>query len=189
MMNHNHLTRVLDVFLSMAGIIIFFPLLVFVLIIIEILYGKSIFIQQRVGFKQKSFRIFKIRTMKSSTKDQSSHFIKPNDLMPYGKILRVTKLDELPQLVNILFGQMSFVGPRPCLPRQKSVIKEREKRGVFNARPGLTGFSQIRKVDMSHPRKLARLDKLLIKKLNLTIYLGLIVATILGKGLGDRIKR
>ena len=105
-----------------------------------------------------------------------------------GRLLRKTKLDELPQLFNVLMGQMSLVGPRPCLPNQTELIEERLKRGVYDVRPGITGVAQVKDVDMSTPRKLARYDQVMVRRMNLRLYFKMIAATAVGKGRGDRIR-
>ena len=97
-------------------------------------------------------------------------------------------MDELPQLFNVLLGHMSLVGPRPCLSSQKELIEERNQRGVFKIRPGITGLAQINGIDMSTPRKLARYDALMINSMTLRLYAKLIISTILGQGHGDRVK-
>ena len=92
------------------------------------------------------------------------------------------------EVFNVLRGQMSLVGPRPCLPNQKELVEEREKRGVFRVRPGITGLAQINEIDMSTPRKLARYDRLMIERINLRLYVKLIISTIIGNGRGDRVR-
>ncbi len=101
------------------------------------------------------------------TQSFGTHLVDSTSITITGRLLRNTKLDELPQLVNVLPGQMSLVGPRPCLPNQEELVHECEASGVFATRPGITGLAQINDVDMSTPRKLARYDKILIEKLNL----------------------
>jgi len=96
-------------------------------------------------------------------------------------------LDELPQLWNVLKGDMSLVGPRPCLPNQLELITERERRGVFTVRPGITGLAQVNEIDMSTPELLAETDEQMIETLNFKNYFSYILQTVLGKGRGDRI--
>ena len=102
--------------------------------------------------------------------------------------MRKSKLDELPQLWNVLRLEMSLVGPRPCLPEQHDLISEREKRGVFEVRPGITGLAQVNNIDMSTPALLAKTDAQMIETLNLRNYFKYMFLTISGKGFGDKIK-
>ena len=106
-----------------------------------------------------------------------------------GSILRKTKLDELPQLWNVLIGDMSIVGPRPCLYSQHELISEREKRGIYSYRPGITGLAQVSNIDMSTPRLLAAVDALMMRNLNARSYCVYILLTVIGRGFGDVIKK
>jgi lipopolysaccharide/colanic/teichoic acid biosynthesis glycosyltransferase len=106
---------------------------------------------------------------------------------PFGKFLRRTKLDELPQLWNVLKGEMSLVGPRPCLFNQEELIEARERLGVFEVRPGITGLAQVNEIDMSTPQLLAETDARMLSSLGLKDYIGYIMMTVTGKGAGDRV--
>ncbi|MEF1221216.1 sugar transferase, partial [Photobacterium damselae] len=97
--------------------------------------------------------------------------------------------DELPQLINVLKGDMSFVGPRPCLFNQEQLIAERTKRGVMNVVPGITGLAQVNGIDMSDPEKLARVDEEMLKTLTLKTYFSYILQTAVGKGSGDKVQK
>ncbi len=99
-------------------------------------------------------------------------------MTPAGSLLRALKLDELPQLWNVLLGEMSLVGPRPCLPNQERLIAERRKRGVFAIPPGVTGLAQVRGVDMSEPERLAELDETYLRTRSLGMDVRLILKTI-----------
>jgi len=103
--------------------------------------------------------------------------------------LRRSKLDELPQLWNVLKGEMSLVGPRPCLPSQTELIAARERLGVYAVRPGITGLAQVNGIDMSTPELLAKTDAHMMRTLNLGHYLRYLVQTVVGKGGGDAINR
>lgn len=131
---------------------------IFAVIILIVHRCSPIFFQSRVGTNKIHFRLVKLRTMKKGTENLGTHLVDQNSVTTIGKIARKYKVDELPQLYSVLKGDMSLVGPRPCLPNQFQVIDEREKLGVFKLRPGITGMAQINGVDMSTPELLASLD-------------------------------
>jgi lipopolysaccharide/colanic/teichoic acid biosynthesis glycosyltransferase len=108
--------------------------------------------------------------MKVGTMSIGTHLINKSSVTFFGYFLRKTKLDELPQLWNVLRGNMSLVGPRPCLFNQKKLIQERKKRKVFNVRPGITGLAQIKGISMSTEVLLAQTDSKMIKKMSLFYY-------------------
>ena len=149
--------------------------------------GSPLFFQQRVGKQQKPFTLIKFRTMPVDTQSVATHLVGASSVTKFGHFLRRTKLDELPQLINVIRGDMSLVGPRPCLFNQDDVIRERVKRNVFNVRPGITGLAQIREVDMSTPVDLAQLDSEMINSMSVTGYFMYIIKTVLGEGSGDRV--
>lgn len=180
--------RLLDIVLSLIGIVFTLPIGIAIFVIGLFDTGAPLFFQRRVGRDQRPFTLIKFRTMRTGTGSVATHLVDTNAVTPFGHFLRKTKLDELPQLVNVLLGHMSLVGPRPCLPNQTELIHERDKRGVFTMRPGITGIAQVNEVDMSTPRKLARYDKLMMERLNLRRYFALLFATAFGKGSGDRVR-
>jgi O-antigen biosynthesis protein WbqP len=180
--------RVLDVMLAGLGLLILWPLLLFLYLVGLIDTGSPVLCQERVGRNLKPFRIIKFRTMSLETPHVGSHLVKNSAITPLGGVLRRTKLDELPQLWNVLRGEMSLVGPRPNLFNQKDLIKARTALGVYLARPGITGLAQIRRIDMSNPDLLARTDAEMLKKLNLYYYFKYIFMTIAGNGVGDCVK-
>ena len=181
--------RILDILISLTGIVAATPVMILVYLAGLIDNGSPLFFQQRVGKNQQPFTLIKFRTMARHTDSVGTHLVDSSSITKFGHFLRKSKLDELPQLINVLQGQMSLVGPRPCLPNQIELIAEREKRSVFLIRPGITGLAQVCNVDMSTPRKLARYDRLMVTHLNVALYWKLIVATALGKGRGDRVRR
>ena len=179
--------RLIDFFASFFGLILLLPLVLVLYIIGLFDTGSPIFRQRRVGKNKYPFTLYKFRTMNLNTRSVATHLANQSDVTKFGSFLRKTKLDELPQLLNVLIGDMSLVGPRPCLFSQEELISEREKRGVYNFKPGITGLAQINDVDMSTPAKLSEFDALMLKDLNLTNYLKYVLATVTGKGQGDRI--
>lgn len=143
----NFLKRIIDFILSLVGIIVLSPLLLILVIAIKVdSKGPVVFTQKRVGKDKKLFSIYKFRTMKIDTpKEMPTHLLKNPDefITRVGKFLRRTSLDELPQLFNILKGDMAIIGPRPALWNQEDLIEERDKYGANDIRPGLTGWAQI----------------------------------------------
>jgi lipopolysaccharide/colanic/teichoic acid biosynthesis glycosyltransferase len=180
--------RILDILISIFAILLGMPLILAIFVIGYLANRSPLFFQQRVGKSLLPFTLVKFRTMSPGTQSVGTHLVDSTSVTKLGHFLRKTKLDELPQLFNVLLGNMSLVGPRPCLPNQLELIAERDKRGVYTVRPGITGLAQIYDVDMSTPKKLARYDSVMIKNLNLRLYLRLLVATVLGRGSGDRIR-
>jgi lipopolysaccharide/colanic/teichoic acid biosynthesis glycosyltransferase len=126
--------------------------------------------------------------MKLDTPSVASHLTDGSAITPVGRFLRRTKLDELPQLWNVLKGDMSLVGPRPSLFNQTELINERERLGVFDFKPGVTGLGQLNNIDMSTPCLLAETDAKMLQSLSITSYFRYILMTVAGKGAGDRIK-
>lgn len=120
--------------------------------------GPAIFAQARVGREERLFVCYKLRTMHEQTPDVPTHEVSSAAITPVGAFLRRFKIDELPQLWNVLAGQMSLVGPRPCLPGQEELIDHRRKLGVFRLKPGITGLAQMRGIDMSNPQRCAQTD-------------------------------
>tara|TARA_B100000446_G_C10538600_1_gene336182 strand:+ start:114 stop:674 length:561 start_codon:yes stop_codon:yes gene_type:complete len=180
--------RILDFIFALFGLAFGFPILLIITIIGYFDTGSPIFRQIRVGRNKQPFTLIKFRTMALQTKSVATHLADSSSVTKFGSFLRKSKLDELPQLINVLLGQMSLVGPRPGLFNQEELTRERAKRGVYNCRPGITGLGQIHEVDMSTPKKLAEYDNKMIEDMTLTLYFKLIIATLIGKGHGDRIR-
>jgi len=170
--------RIFDLFFSLMGLIFLFPLLVLIFFIGLFENSSPLFIQSRVGYNLKSFSLIKFRTMPIGVRSAGTHLIKDIKLSSYGYFLRRMKLDEIPQLLNVLFGDMSLVGPRPCLINQRTLIIERKKRQVFKVRPGITGLAQTSGINMSTPTLLAKIDQKMINKMNLYNYFDFIFRTI-----------
>ncbi|MCK7551579.1 sugar transferase [Marinobacter goseongensis] len=180
--------RICDVLLSLAGLMLGAPVLAILYGIGLFDTGSPIFRQERVGRGKKPFTLIKFRTMAVDTASVASHLASSASVTRFGRFLRRTKLDELPQLWNVFKGEMSLVGPRPCLFNQRELIAEREVRGVLDARPGITGLAQINDIDMSTPRLLAETDEAMLARLNIRQYFRYIALTVLGKGTGDRLR-
>jgi lipopolysaccharide/colanic/teichoic acid biosynthesis glycosyltransferase len=181
------LIRVFDSLFSFFGLLLGLPILLLIMLVGFFDTGSPLFRQERVGRHKKPITLEKFRTMKKSTASVASHLAKVDDITPLGRFLRRTKLDELPQLWNVLKGEMSLVGPRPCLFSQQELIAEREQRGVLAARPGITGLAQLKNIDMSTPILLAETDERMLQNLSLRGYFQYILMTVAGKGRGDRV--
>ena len=181
------LIRLFDFFFSLFGLLFGFPLLLLLVVIGFFDTGSPVFRQERVGRNKRPFTLVKFRTMKKDTASVASHLASASAITPFGHFLRRTKLDELPQLWNVLKGEMSLVGPRPCLFNQEELIAEREQRGVLAARPGITGLAQVNDIDMSTPMLLAETDQKMLENLTVGAYFKYIFMTVSGKGAGDRV--
>ena len=179
--------RLFDFLFSFFGILFLLPIM-FVLYIIGLFdTGSPVFKQERVGKNKKPFTLYKFRTMNVKAQSVATHLANTAEITKFGSFLRKSKLDELPQLFNVLFGDMSLVGPRPNLFNQTELIEERDSRGVYKVVPGITGLAQINEIDMSTPKELAIKDAEMIKSLTIVDYFKYIFATVGGKGQGDRV--
>ena len=170
--------RCFDFLFSLIGLIVLFPLLILIFLISLFDNGSPLFIQKRVGYNLKSFSLIKFRTMQMGVRSAGTHLIKNIKLSLFGSFLRRTKIDEIPQLLNVFLGNMSLVGPRPCLFNQRKLINERKKRGVFKVRPGITGLAQISGINMKTPTLLAKIDQKMIKNMSVYNYFYYIFKTI-----------
>jgi len=180
--------RIFDFLFSFFGLILGSPVLLVIYVIGLFDTGSPIFRQERVGRDQKPFTLVKFRTMHPDTVSVASHLADEAAITPFGAFLRRTKLDELPQLWNVVKGEMSLVGPRPCLFSQTELIIHRASYAVFSARPGITGLAQVKSIDMSAPRLLAETDALMLKELTVSAYFKYIFLTVSGKGTGDVVR-
>jgi O-antigen biosynthesis protein WbqP len=180
--------RLLDISLAFFGLIFAFPIFIIIYIIGLFDTGSPVFKQERVGRNKKPFILVKFRTMSVETKSVASHLASSASITKLGHFLRRTKIDELPQLWNVLKGEMSLVGPRPGLFNQEELAAARDVHGVYSVRPGITGEGQVNDIDMSTPELLAEIDAKMIRELNLKNYFKFILQTVTGKGSGDRIK-
>jgi O-antigen biosynthesis protein WbqP len=144
--------------------------------------GPAFFAQERVGRHEKPFRCLKLRTMRHGTLSLPTHEVGARAVTPAGRVLRRLKLDELPQLWNVAVGEMSLVGPRPCLPVQTELIERRRALGVHALRPGITGLAQARGIDMSDPGKCAEADAEYLRTRSLRMDIAIMLRTLTGGG-------
>jgi O-antigen biosynthesis protein WbqP len=144
--------------------------------------GPAFFPQERVGRQERTFRCRKLRTMRQGTSSLPTHEVGAQAITSAGRVLRRLKIDELPQLWNVLVGEMSLVGPRPCLPMQQELIARRRELGVHALRPGITGLAQLRGIDMSDPAKCAAADAEYLRLRTLRMDLGILLGTLIGGG-------
>lgn len=179
--------RFFDILFSLLGLVFGLPVLLLLTVIGFFDTGAPVFCQTRVGRNKKPFTLVKFRTMRPNTASVATHLADASAITPLGSFLRKTKLDELPQLWNVLKGEMSLVGPRPCLFNQEELIQQRDRRGVFKSRPGITGLSQVCEIDMSTPELLAETDARMLSSLTIKDYFRYIFMTISGRGAGDRV--
>jgi O-antigen biosynthesis protein WbqP len=180
--------KFIEILLALIGLLFASPILIIVTVIGLFDTGAPIFIQERVGRNQKSFKLIKFRTMGRETASVASHLASTASITKFGAFLRKTKIDELPQLFNVVKGEMSFVGPRPNLFNQYELIEARASLGVYDVLPGITGLAQINNIDMSTPKLLAKTDSEMISTLTVKSYLTYILKTITGSGKGDAVK-
>lgn len=150
--------------------------------------GPVFFSQTRVGRNEKPFSCIKFRTMHVGTLNVGTHDVSSSSVTSIGRWLRATKVDELPQVWNLVRGEMSLIGPRPNLPSQQDVIEARRRHGVYQIMPGISGLAQIYKIDMSEPKALARFDALYLRHQNVCLDLFIAVKTLTGSGSGDRVR-
>ncbi|MDX8423346.1 sugar transferase [Vibrio parahaemolyticus] len=180
--------RFIDFLTAFLGLLFLWPVLLIVTIIGLFDTGSPIFVQERVGRNKKPFKLIKFRTMSVETKSVASHLASNASITKLGGFLRKTKIDELPQLINVLKGEMSLVGPRPNLFNQQELIIERDALGIYEVLPGITGLAQVQNIDMSTPALLAKTDKRMIDTLTLKDYFKYIIMTATGSGAGDAVK-
>lgn len=170
MIYKGYVKRIIDFVLSLCGLIILSPVFLILCIWIKLdSKGPILFKQKRIGINKSNFNIYKFRTMYIDTpKDMPTHMLADPDqyITKAGHFLRKTSLDELPQIINILKGEMSIIGPRPALWNQDDLIAERDKYQANNVRPGLTGWAQINGRDELEIPVKARLDGEYVKRIS-----------------------
>ena len=147
-----------------AVLVLMLPVMAFASLLIFFEDGLPIFFtQERLGKNKKIFTIYKIRTMKNDAPQLGTHAVSKSFLLKIGKLIRKIKLDEFPQLINVIIGDINLVGPRPGLVTQKILLSERERKNIFKINPGITGLAQILGYDMSNPKKLSEVDLIYMK--------------------------
>ena len=166
---------------AFLGLLIVSPLIFISSIFIFTEDGMPIFfIQKRIGKDEKIFKLFKIRTMRRETPSLGTHEINKNQYLKFGKILRTLKIDELPQVLNFIIGDINLVGPRPGLKNQKELLNYRRSKKVYRVKPGITGLSQVLGYDMSNPELLSKVDNLYIENKSVLLDLEIFFATFIG---------
>lgn len=174
--------KIVDICFAVSVIVFLWWLLVIVWVTIKLgTPGPGIIAQARVGKNGRTFKCYKFRTMFKDTRQMGTHEAEPSNITYVGGFLRKTKIDELPQVLNILKNDMSLVGPRPCLPVQNELVAARIKFGVLDVKGGITGWAQIKGVDMSDVDKLVKLDAEYIALRTIIMDLKIIVATATGR--------
>lgn len=177
----------IDIFFAVTVIGLFWWLLLLIWLLVRLdSPGPGIFAQERIGKGGSIFTCYKFRTMKLDTPQAGTHEITKESIIKIGYFMRKTKIDELPQVWNILKGEISLIGPRPCLPLQRDLIKERTKRGVLTVAPGISGLAQIKNIDMRDPIRLASCDALYVARQSLFMDVKIILKTVSGGGQGDK---
>ena len=170
----NFLLKILAAF----GLLLLIPVIVLSLLLIFIEDGFPLFFRQdRLGFDKKVFKIYKIRTMYNDTPSMGTHDVSDSNYLKTGHILRKLKIDELPQVINFIKGDINLIGPRPGLPNQKELTRCRNKNKIFKIVPGISGLAQVLGYDMSNPSLLAKIDKLYIERKSVKLDLIIFIAT------------
>ena len=164
--------------LALLGLIILSPILLTSMLFILIEDGfPLLFIQDRLGKNERIFQIYKLRTMKKDTPNKGTHEINQLNYLKCGNYLRKYKIDELPQIINYLKGDINLIGPRPGLPSQTQLRESRLKKNIFDACPGITGLSQVLGYDMSNPDLLSKIDKIYLNNKSVKIDVYIFLAT------------
>mgnify|MGYP000138416725 FL=1 len=163
--------------ICLIGLILILPFMLIASLLIFLEDGFPVFFKQkRIGLNKQTFTIFKIRTLKRNAPQVGTHEIEERYKLTVGSIVRALKLDEFPQLLNVIRGDLNLIGPRPGLESQLALEEARMVQGVFDTKPGITGLAQVLGYDMSKPEMLAEIDKLYVNnkslKLNTIIFLG-----------------
>lgn len=179
--------RSIEFIAALIGLVICSPIILFLALGVRLTSpGAAFFRQTRLGKSEEPFNIIKIRTMAAGTLEAGTHLVGEEAITPLGRILRKLRLDEIPQLINVIRGEMSFVGPRPCLSSQLDLISARKHYHVFHVRPGITGLAQVQGVDMSEPLHLAAIDGEYVRRRSTLLDLKIILKTVTGGAIDRR---
>jgi O-antigen biosynthesis protein WbqP len=171
------LNALLKIF-TLISLALLLPVIAISAILILLEDGRPVFfIQKRIGKDLKIFNIYKLRTMYKDTPNLGTHEVKKSNYLKIGSILRLTKVDELPQLINFIKGELLLIGPRPGLENQLKLRDERLKRGIFSVVPGISGLGQVLGYDMSNPIKLSKIDALYISNKSIQLDFRILIAT------------
>ena len=168
--------RIYDLIISILMILLLCPLMILVTIFCFLESGQPLFFQKRVGRNLRAFYLIKFRTMPLNTPSVASHLINKNSVTKFGKIIRLLKIDELPQLINVIKGDMSFVGPRPDVPVQKVDYSENFWKMRISLKPGITGLAQVYKCNDLMERNI--LDRLYLRKRSFFFDLYILIRTL-----------
>jgi len=171
--------KFLDFLISIIILIFCSPIMLVMFFLGFFFFQNPFFLNKRLGLNKKPFFIIKFRSLPIGTPIVPTHELSKPSNNIYGNFIRKTKLDELPQFINVLLGSMSIVGPRPCLLSQSSLISLREKNNLFSIKPGITGVAQIEKIDMNQEKLLVKKEKEMVRNNSLKNYLNVILRTIM----------
>ena len=165
-------------FICLTGLILISPFLLLCCSLILLEDGSPFFFKQkRLGLHQSIFKIYKLRTLRNSAPQVGTHELDESFKLRTGKIIRALKLDEFPQLLNVVKGELNLVGPRPGLDSQIKLRDSRELLSIFETKPGITGLSQILGYDMSNPEELAEVDKIYVENYSVILDLMILLGT------------
>lgn len=179
-MMYHSIKRFFDILAAFVGLIMISPLMILIALIVYLQdWGNPIFKQRRVGRDGQVFSFYKFRSMPLNTSNVVSTDVKQLKITPFGKVIRTTNLDELPQFYNVLKGDMSLIGPRPPIESQESLIDARQANGALRLRPGLTGWAQVNAYDYMPEEEKAELDGYYYQNLSLMLDLKIIFKTLI----------
>lgn len=176
--NSDPIIRIADLALSIILLPLLGPMALIVYGICLLSLGSGIFSQTRIGLEEKKFTLYKFRTMPIDTPCVATHELKIDTIRPWLKLIRALRLDEIPQLINVLKGDMSLVGYRPSLPTQKTLNILRRENRLFDHKPGVTGLAQAVGVDMSTPVSLIKFDLRMVQNFGIGTYLRILLMTL-----------